>query len=188
MERIGEIRSRIYRFFQDSKECWGYFSDKAHSDEYVRYYTSMYLLQDSTEGLQAHMCKGFSEDPKLAYIEMWGVMQSVVIQQDSIKTLYGIILKSDLKISDDSKWKEIRTLRNQCAGHPGNHGQRYRSFFGRGNITYTNLRYERRERSAQDAEYVELDYKKLILKYVEEACSFLSDVEEAMRTRWPKQK
>jgi hypothetical protein len=187
MERIGEMRSRIYDFFHGSDECQEYFFDDAHSDEYARYYTSMYLLQDSTEGLLTHMITGFNENPLLAYIEMWGVMQAIIIQQDSISTLYKIIMGSKLTVNDDSKWKEVRVLRNQCAGHPGNQGQRYRSFFGRGGISYTNLQYERKDRETSEIEHPRINYQQLINEYAEEAYAFLSEVEEEMRVRWPSQ-
>lgn len=186
MERIGETRSRIYDFFHGSDECQEYFFDGAHSDEYARYYTSMYLLQDSTEGLQAHMEIGFNENPLLAYIEMWGVMQAIIIQQDSISTLHKIIIGSKIAPDGDTKWQEIRALRNQCAGHPGNQGQRFRFFFGRGSIAYTNLQYERRDSNTSEIEHPEINYIELIHEYAEEANAYLCAVEEEMLKRWPK--
>lgn len=41
--------------------------------------------------------KGFSEDPHEAYLKFWGVMQAIIIQQDSICELYWAI--NDEKLS-----------------------------------------------------------------------------------------
>ena len=48
----------------------------------------MYLIQDTGELVQSHMKHGFSSDPWLAYIEFWGVMQAIFIQQDAINEFY----------------------------------------------------------------------------------------------------
>jgi len=51
----------------------------------------MYLLQDTSESLYVHRIKGFANDPHEAYIEFWGVMQAIFIQQDAISELYEAV-------------------------------------------------------------------------------------------------
>jgi len=78
----------------------------------------MYLIQDTGESVQSHMKHGFSSDPWLAYIEFWGVMQAIFIQQDAINEFYEAMIGSKLKIAKASDWSKIRDVRNLCAGHP----------------------------------------------------------------------
>jgi len=127
-----------------------YFLEPAREEEYVAYCTSMYLLQDSTEGLCWHRRKGFAADPMHAYIEFWGVMQTVIIQQDSIAELTGVVTGSDLDTRALPAWSKLRILRSTCAGHLTRRdlpkgSPRTRSFMGRMFGGYESLKYEQWE-------------------------------------------
>ncbi len=185
MQRISEKRTRIYNHFNSSAGCQSYFFNQTRSDLYTKYYTAMYLLQDTTEGLSAHMDQGFNTNPHLAYIELWGVMQAIFLQQDSITTLYKIFMEDKLSLENESKWKEIRKLRNQCSGHPLDQSGKYRSFFGRDGINYENLRYERKDRRLPEPEFITIDYAQLISDYADETIPFLDAIIETMTKRWP---
>ncbi len=74
-----KIHDHVYSL--SLKESQGLFKNE---EIYSAYYISMYLIQDTYGAILAHQKKGFSEEPLLAYIEFWGVMQAIVIQQDSI--------------------------------------------------------------------------------------------------------
>ena len=77
----------------------------------------MYLMQDSTEALWTHRQRGFTEgDALLAYVEFWGVMQAVIIQQDSINELHEVIVGDNLDTGQLIGWHRLRDLRNECAG------------------------------------------------------------------------
>ncbi|WP_027362082.1 hypothetical protein [Halodesulfovibrio aestuarii] len=184
MDRVGQVRIDIYNFFHSSEECQKYFFEPKNADEYARYYTSMYLIQDTIDGVQAHIHKGFSDDSSLAYIELCGVMQAIFIQQDSISTLVKIVKGEKLSPEEESGWQKIRTLRNQCVGHPGNQGRKYRSFFGRFDFSYAALEYERKDRDAREPERINVNLEAWVRDYAEEAAGHLSGVLEAMRSRW----
>jgi len=145
----------------------------------------MYLLQDTTEGLACHIRTGFNDNPLLAYIEIWGIMQAIIIQQDSISTLYKVVTNNTLALEEDSKWKEIRRLRNQCAGHPLDQNSRYRSFFGRGSISYEELQYERKDKTKPEPDSINIQYAQLVEDYADEAVGFLNTIIENMEKRWP---
>jgi hypothetical protein len=62
---------------------------------------------------------GFSRDPMRAYIEFWGVMQAIAIQQDAICELHKAVVGSRPdKDQIGPTWKDLKEKRNQCAGHP----------------------------------------------------------------------
>lgn len=185
MHRISEKRTRIYDHFDNSVSCQKYFFAQSRSDLYTKYYTAMYLIQDTTEGLTSHINRGFNNDPQLAYIEMWGVMQAITIQQDSISTLYRIVTNNTLTPRKNSNWIKIRRLRNQCSGHPLDQNGRYRSFFGREKISYENLRYERKDKRQPEPEFININYAQLISDYANEATSFLNTIVETLGRRWP---
>ena len=67
MIRILDRRQEIYDYFQGNTGCQEYFLVPGHKAEYSAYYNSMYLLQDSTEGLWQHRSRGFANDCHVAH-------------------------------------------------------------------------------------------------------------------------
>jgi len=189
MNRISECRSRIYDHFHGSQTCQSHFFDKGHADDYAAYYTAMYLLQDSTEGLSAHRERGFASDPLLAYIELWGIMQAIIIQQDSIKKLYELLTETKFP-KFIGKWKEIRHLRVQCSGHPVDKGESRkqpteRTFAGRSFGGYEKLSLETYREDSNQVQHPEIELGTLIDAYAGEASTFLETAETRMKERWP---
>lgn len=110
MQRVATRRDEIYNYFRGSVSCQPFFFAAAQEERYAAYYTSMYLLQDTTESLIVHRPKGFSSDPFEAYIEFWGVMQALFIQQDSIFELYEAVTGSTLDTRNLTSWHALRNL------------------------------------------------------------------------------
>src|SRR5208283_1910951 len=104
MDQILAVQSNIYDQFHGSNAGREHFFKADHAEAYAAYYTVMYLIQSTGESIQSHMKRGFSSDPWLAYIEFWGVMQAIVIQQDAIKELYEAVIGSKLQITKESDW------------------------------------------------------------------------------------
>ena len=189
MIRISECHRRIYDHFHGTPSCQSHFFKKVQEDEYAAYYTAMYLLQDSTEALLAHRIQDFSSTPLAAYIELWGVMQAINIQQDSIRKLY-VILTGNPFPAFQGKWKEIRDLRVLCAGHPADKGEirkqpAERTFAGRSFGGYDVLNLETWSENAKKIAHPQIALGKLIDDYAEEAAGFLEAAEQEMKKRWP---
>lgn len=115
-------------------------------DAFAAYYTSMYLIQDTAESLMAHRQSGFSADPMKAYIELWGILQAVIIQQDAIDELAATVGATPEKVRAQTHAAELRDFRDIIAGHPSARFRgtpRSRSFLGRGFGSYSSIMYER---------------------------------------------
>lgn len=199
MERIAEIRSRIYDYFHGSAACQDYFFDSPQEERYAAYYTSMYLLQDTTESLLRHREKGFSADPLESYIEFWGIMQAIIIQQDSILELHEAITGSKSNSNLPTSWKELRLLRNTCAGHPAKRNlpkskPLTRTFMGRSFGGYSSLTYEKWEKPDPDRittspldniSHPKVNLAEIIETYEGEAASKMGKILKYMETKWP---
>jgi hypothetical protein len=190
MYLVENCRLEIYDYFHMNAKCQKFFSDDANEDSYAAYYNSMYLLQDSTESLLRHRELGFNSDPLLAYLEFWGVMQAVIIQQDSIAELYQIIIEKilDAKKLELDAWFKIRNLRNVCSGHPAKKGipNRFplsRTFMGRKFGNYEAITYEQWQQG-EGRSYFKINLAEIIDSYAVEAAAQLTDVLSAMRIRW----
>lgn len=190
MDAVADRRIEIYDYFHGNKACQNYFFDKSREEEYVAYYTSMYLLQDSTESLWWHRHKGFASDPMHAYIEFWGVMQAVIIQQDGITEITRVMTGNKLDPKSLPAWSRIRALRNTCAGHPARRdlpktAPLTRAFMGRMFGGYDSITYEQWEQGSGTT-HPQVKLGALLDDYAVEAEAKLADVLSAMRTRWPQ--
>lgn len=187
MDQVLAIHSRIYDQFHNSTAGPAFFFKEEHKEAYAAYYTAMYLIQDTGESVWAHTKRGFSPDPHMAYIEFWGVMQAIFIQQDAIKELYKAVIGSEPEISEDSAWLKIREVRNLCAGHPANKGGTRRTFMGRSFGNYSRIQYELWDAHAdRQLSHPTLDLCAIIRSYDGEAALTLMEVLAAMAAKWPR--
>ena len=192
MNKILTIREKIYNYFHSNKKCQKYFFSPERSKEYSIYYTSMYQIQDTAEALMEHRKKGFTRPSLIAYIEFWGLMQAIIIQQDSIKQLYKLFTFKSLKIDRNSQWKNIRELRNLCAGHPINKSKDSdnkdippkRTFMGRNFGDYNCMIYEQFDESTGQFTHPKIFLGKIIDQYEIEAESILQNTLETLAIKF----
>ena len=199
MENLVKVREQIYNYFHSNESCQNFFFDDAQEEKYAAYYTSMYLLMDTTESLFVHRQKGFSEDPHEAYIEFWGIMQAIIIQQDSIRELHEAVTESELDTRQLPSWQKLRALRNTCAGHPAKRAQPKskpltRTFMGRNFGGYSSLTYEKWEKPKskssskfplENISHPHVKLGNLIDDYEKEASDIMSKILKFMESEWP---
>lgn len=95
------------------------------NDQYIAFCAAKDWIQDTAEAIQIHRNHGFSQEPHKAYLEFWGILQSVFVQQDAINQLeYAFTGQKEIDRSKDwyPGWREIREMRNLAVGHPTNKG------------------------------------------------------------------
>lgn len=191
MDKILAVRSNIYDQFHGSNAGPEHFFKHEHREAYAAYYTAMYLINNTGESVLTHMERGFSSDPLLAYIEFWGVMQAVFIQQDAIKEIYEAVIGSRLQVAKQSGWWKVREIRNLCAGHPAKRTigvpATQRTFMGRCFGDYHQIRYELFDaRVPLQPSHRTFNLSAMIRAYDAEGAQALSDVLCALATKWPK--
>jgi hypothetical protein len=162
----------------------------ASDDAFAAFYTSKFLIQDTAEAVWTHMEKGFSSKPLGAYIEFWGIMQALIIQQDAIKEMHKSVCGQTPNIPSPSAWSELRDLRNRCAGHPSDNtfsrkGSHVRSFMGRGFGNYERITYEEYDSASEARSLPAFNLRRLIGSYDAEAAAILSAALIEMRRRCP---
>jgi hypothetical protein len=189
MMQLLKVHTAIYDQFHGSSAGPAFFFQPANADAYAAYYTSMYLVQDTGEAIAWHIAKGFSADPKHAYLEFWGVMQGIEIQQDAIFQLHWVVTGCALKVPSGSAWERIRATRHLCAGHPAKrmHGVSapQRTFMSRSFGSYDRIQYELWDASTGRTTNPVIDLRKMINCYDTEASAVLNDVLSAMKSKWP---
>ena len=199
MEKLADIREQIYNYFHDNESCQAFFFDEDQQERYAAYYTSMYLLQDTTESIFVHRNRGFSNDPHEAYIEFWGIMQAIIIQQDSLCELHEAVTGSKLYTRSLISWQALRTLRNTCAGHPSKKDRPksrplIRTFMGRDLGRYQLLTYEKWEKPKskktsrsplESISHPQVELGNLMDAYEKEAAEIMIEILKYMESKWP---
>lgn len=179
MKNFFDVRERIYQF-----EFENDYLLNLSNDTFDIYCVLKDLLQDTGEAIGYHIQRGFSDSPMLAYIEFWGVMQALFIQQDAVMEFYALLFgeqskneKSNELKQSNTGWIKLRDMRNLCSGHPaaqGNRSASTRTSMGRGAhfINYNLVKcisYSNGETS-----FKEYKLKEMILEYEQEAVEILN--------------
>ncbi|TKJ32539.1 hypothetical protein CEE39_05300 [bacterium (candidate division B38) B3_B38] len=159
---------------------------KNSPDEWNRYCVSIDTLGDTVEALIHFESKGLGNNDEEKYIKLYGVLQAVFLQQDSIISLYEIFVDKFENISlniDD--WKEIRELRNLTVGHPiemKRAGATKRCFINRQSITSQCFQLMIWNKSKNKDEFEDIDFEKLYSNYKKEATAILEQIYSTLTT------
>jgi hypothetical protein len=189
MKQLLAVHTAIYAQFHGSSAATAFFFRRENANAYAAYYTAMYLIQDTGEAVLGHMVKGFSPNPMQAYLEFWGVMQAIDIQQDAIFELHKTVVGSAPNIQSGTAWQRLRDLRHLCAGHPANrtHGVAapQRTFMRRSFGDYDHITYELWDASTGQRTHPVIDLGRMIDDYDAEALAILNSVLSSMKSKWP---
>jgi hypothetical protein len=184
-----KVHAALYDQFHGSSAGRAFFFRPENADAYAAYYNSMYLIQDTGEAVQAHMARDFSPDPMQAYIEFWGVMQAIDIQQDAISEIHRTVIGSAPQVQPGSSWLQLREKRHLCAGHPAKrtHGvpAPQRTFMGRSFGKYDRIKYEQWDANTGQRTHLVFDLRQMLNVYDAEASAVLNAVLLCMKSKWP---
>lgn len=108
-----------YRFILPVGSGYDYESEKRKLNDYIY---CMGTLRDSTQAIDDYKATLEVKNQSLKYLLLLGVLQAIIIQQDSIRELSSIFLgfdkQKDFKRNDYPTWHELRDIRDAMAGHP----------------------------------------------------------------------
>ena len=117
MNKILDEYNRIYDHIQDISSC-GWHDCCSHRD-FERYCIAKDTVQDTAEALMSHREQGFTVNVYRRYVEYYGVLQAIYMQQDAITALFELFMVPDkIDYSVLPNWQTLRDLRNDTAGHP----------------------------------------------------------------------
>ena len=173
MQKIISVRKKIYDHVFDSEVNCQWSSTATYKD-YETFCIAKDTIQDTAEALLTHREKGFVTGVcrRLKYIEYYGVLQAIFMQQDSIQALQCILGKGGkLNLSDYPNWEKIRKMRNITVGHPVENMKR----LNRNQISYNDVSYTTMKQD-EPVESVHIDLAELIDAYENEASQILSSI------------
>ena len=149
-------------------------------DVWNRYCVSIDTLGDTIEALTHFESEGLGNNDGEKYIKLYGVLQSIFLQQDSIKNLYEIFVdKFENIILNIDYWEEIRKLRNLTVGHPikkNRSGPPKRCFISRPTINSKGFQLIIWDIDKCKDEFKYIYFSKLYSDYKKEAIAVLQQI------------
>ena len=181
--RIYELRKKIREFIQHPRRLDPLLRNKRL---WFMLCSSMDALDDTEMAIDAYIEQPGSEDKGACYLLIYGILQSLFVQQDAISDLVDAFGLSSEK---DRDLQEIREVRNRAIGHPTKRkGSRKKGipasshFIVQVSVTKTHFtimsKYETGETNFED-----IDVMALIQKQHAVVTRVLEEVWEALKVR-----
>lgn len=172
MNNILNARRKIVDYIE-SNPAW---IDACSDKKFEKYCVAKDTIQDTAEALQSH--NSFSNDTGKRYLEYYGILQSVYLQQDAIMVLFNLFAPKKFDDKYPLNWEKLRDLRNNTVGHPvGRKTEPTR--LNRNIISYSCVNYQRHpNRNYSSWKDKNINLGKLITGYEKEASKILNSVYE----------
>jgi hypothetical protein len=87
-------------------------------DKWNKFCVAMDNLEDCDLAISFFLAEDLGHSEGEQYLRLYGILQAVFIQQDSITALWEIVFGEDIPNSSQESWRSVRRIRNHVAGHP----------------------------------------------------------------------
>jgi hypothetical protein len=157
---------------------------KRYLDEWSALCVAMDTLEDTCCALGCYESNGLGMDIGEKYLRLYGFMQAVFLQQDSINKMYQLLVKSNLINEKNSPWSRIRALRNLTVGHPvekNDKGEIKRCFISQATISNSGFQLLVWNRRKGDIDFEDVDLNSLYEEYKSEAIIHLNVILQAIK-------
>jgi hypothetical protein len=186
LRQISDLEQKIRDFVNNHNLYDKYFKNH-FLDEWIILCVSMDILGDTCLALEYYENSGLGDKDGEKYLNLYGLLQAIFLQQDAICQLFQIFMKSNLKPDANSEWMRIRYVRNLVAGHPIEKKDKKgtkRCLISRATIQSDTFQLIvwKKEENKDEIEDVEL--KSLFNKYKSESIKHLETIYQAQIKNW----
>lgn len=188
MRNISTITQQIRDCVNRSNLYDRYFKD--HLDEWNILCVAMDTLEDSCLAIGYYEASGIGEEDGEKYLKLYGLLQAIILQQDSIRWLHKVLLGYDLKPSSDSAWTEIRYIRNLTIGHPIEKIEKKRRagtkrcFISRVTIRTSGFELLVWNSREEQNEFKDVNFERMYKDYKSEVMENLENIAQGQIKRW----
>ena len=185
MRRISALEQQIRNYVNNTNLYEKYFT--SHLDEWNTLCVAIDTLGDTCLALEYYEASGIGDEDGEKYLKLYGLFQAIFLQQDSIRQLYRIFLRSDLQPDSESAWKRIRELRNLTVGHPiekKDKTGRKRCYISRVTIHSDGFQLIVWNKDKEQDEFEDINLKSLYEQYKLEAVKHLKSIHQAQIKKW----
>lgn len=86
--------------------------------------SAFYTIEDSQAVIEDYK-KINDSTTKSSYLNLYGLLQGLFVQQDAFKTLFKLCIDKKFDLQSIPELKEIREIRNNTIGHPTDNNKEY---------------------------------------------------------------
>jgi hypothetical protein len=142
---------------------------KSKPEEWNALCVTIDTLEDTYLALEHYESFGLGDEIGEKYLKLYGLLQAVVMHQDSIRRLYQTFLGHDFQPDPDSAWMKIRDLCSsiKCC------------FISRFDLESNKIRLWIWDKDKGKDEIEKVDLKNLFELYKSEATSYLNEIHQA---------
>jgi hypothetical protein len=179
MKRISSLEQQIRGYINKANLSKKYSGNNL--DEWNTLCVAMDTLGDSCLALEHYEASGIGQEAGEKYLKLYGLLQAVILQQDSIRQIYKILLGSNLRPNPNSAWRKIRKFRNLTAGHPiemRDENRIKRCFVSRATICHRGFQLIIWNKGDARNEFRDCDLNGLYQEYKLEAVRYLETILE----------
>ena len=180
MRRISALEQQIRNYVNNTHLYERHF--KSDLDEWNALCVAMDTMGDTCLSLEYYEASGIGNKCGEKYLKLYGLLQAIFLQQDSIRRIYRIFLGSDLQPDSNSAWKRMRELRNLTIGHPIERKHEAgikRCFISRITICSDGFQLMVWNKNIEKDEFEDINLKSLYEKYKTEAVEYLKSIHQA---------
>ena len=185
MRRVNNLAERIRGYVNDAHLFDRQF--KSNPDEWNALCVAMDTLDDSCLALECYEARGIGEEYGERYLKLYGLLQAVFLQQDSIRYLYRMFVGAELQTDSCRAWNRIRDLRNLTIGHPVEKRDKRgvkRCFVSRVQISSSDLQLIIWDSDTQESKFENVDLLSLYEEYKLETLEYLETIIQSQIQRW----
>ncbi|XLQ19719.1 MAG: hypothetical protein ACKUBY_03950 [Candidatus Moraniibacteriota bacterium] len=130
--KIDELKKIIHTSFCCKQGAW----NKKDKGNWNKLWSAFDNIQDTQSAIEEYI-----EQKHPTKLSIYGILQALIVQQDSMVHLEESVDIEVPKFEDFSELKEIRNIRNETVGHPSETKKKRGKdiSYGDGDITYTSL-------------------------------------------------
>jgi len=179
MRRISAIEQQIRDHVNEAGLYDRYFRN--HHDEWTALCVAMDTLGDTCLALEHYEEFGIGNRDGEKYLALYGLLQAIFLQEDSIRQLHQALLGTSLRPESESAWMEIRNLRNMTVGHPMKNDQAgiKRCFISRVSLCSTGFQLLVWDKDTEETEFEDIELSSLYDRYKAEAIHQLEMILQA---------
>lgn len=116
LTRLGKLEASIRDVLVDGDRTR--FSD----ERWFQIVAALDCIGDGVVALRSYEKHGFGGRQGERYLRLFGLLQCVFMQQDSIRFLGKQVARAEISPAKTDAWSKVRELRNRIGGHPAERG------------------------------------------------------------------
>jgi len=165
VEIIESINKQIEQLRQELEDYTKQYKNYSRNNFNI-FCVCMDTLEDTMSAIEYYFKFGVGSGIGERYIKLYGLLQSVQVQQDAIRELYKVF---GYKYNFSKNCNSIRAIRNAVIGHPidSRHGECV-TFLSRCSINNEKFDIIQYDKTLNKDDYKEINYRELIINYLNE--------------------